>query len=124
MSRFQILFAGNIGHPANCGPVGGGGGGGGAGVAVGAGREAVGWGLAVGVALMEGDAEALAEGDWRAGDAMAMRSLDRPLVSGDPAARSTSSPEPAIVRINAMTAAHWRRRMSEAYGGTAAVIRL
>src|ERR1700716_4184561 len=78
MSRFQILFAGNIGHPANCGPAGGGGGGGGAGVAVGAGREAVGWGLAVGVALMVGDAEALAEGDWRAGDAMAMRSLDRP----------------------------------------------
>ena len=79
--------------------------------------------MGAGVALEDGDAEGLADDDWRAGDATAIRSLDRPFAPEDAALRRARRLEPAIVTINPMTMAHWRRRMSEAYGGIAAVAR-
>lgn len=62
-------------------------------------------------------------GDWRTGDALAVTPPDRLLVDGDPDARRTKRLEPAMVRSNPMIAAHWRRRMSEAYGHRRAVSR-
>jgi hypothetical protein len=43
------------------------------------------------------------------------------LVGGVPAARRTRRLEPAIVRVKTMSAAHRRRRMTEAYGPSDAV---
>jgi hypothetical protein len=79
--------------------------------------------VGAGVPLEDGDAERLADGDWRAGDAIAIRSPARPFALGEAALRRARRLEPAIVTINPMTMAHWRRRMSEAYGGIAAVAR-
>lgn len=123
ISLFQMLDAGNMGHPANCGPAGGGGGAG-ARVGVGVGREVVGWELGAGVALEEGDGIDDASGLTKPregeaeGLALAVRS---PFFWGVPVPRKARRPEPAIARINTVSAAHWRRRMTEAYGHSDAV---